>query len=126
MSGLRMRFVRLPLADAAPEQYSGGTTPRSDIYSLGATCYVLLTGQVPPHALRRAISKDGDLLQPAHELVPAIPEEVAYSIERAMAIHSEDRFETVAQFWKELSSQSSEHPGEAGAPELAGCPTTST
>ena len=97
---------------AAPEQYSGGTTPRSDIYSLGATCYVLLTGQVPPHALRRAISKDGDLLQPAHKLVPAIPEGVAHSIERAMAIHSEDRFETVAQFWKELSSQSSAHPEE--------------
>ena len=95
---------------AAPEQYSGGTTARADLYSLGATCYVLLTGQVPPHALRRAISKEADLLQPANELVPEVPERVARSMARAMAIHSEDRFETVEQFWQELRNRSTEQP----------------
>jgi len=35
-----------------PEQYSGaGTTPASDIYSLGATLYAILTGKKPPNSL---------------------------------------------------------------------------
>lgn len=95
---------------AAPEQYDGGTTTRADIYSLGATFYALLTGKVPPHALRRAINRDADLLEPARELVPEIPAGVAEAITCAMAIHSEDRFETIEQFWQELNSQTSEQP----------------
>jgi serine/threonine protein kinase len=97
---------------AAPEQYGGGTTPRTDLYSLGATLYTMLTGQIPPHALRRAISRDADLLQPAHEIVLAVPEGVAQAIGRAMAIQSEDRFETVEQFWQELTSQATEQSGQ--------------
>lgn len=97
---------------AAPEQYDGGTTPRADIYSLGATFYALLTGKVPPHALRRAINKNDDLLQPPRALAPEIPEGVAQAITRAMEIHSEDRFETIEQFWQALNGHASEQPGQ--------------
>ena len=39
---------------AAPEQYVGGTNPRTDIYGLGATLYTLLTGTIPIDAISRA------------------------------------------------------------------------
>ena len=111
---------------AAPEQYGGGTTPRADIYSLGATLYTLLTGQVPPHALRRAIRRDTDLLQPAHEIVPTIPERVSETIARAMAIQSEDRFETVEQLWQKLRSHGSEHSGHLMYENALNTPPTPT
>ncbi len=41
-----------------PEQYSGsGTSPVSDIYSLGATLYAVLTGQKPPDSVGLLVSK---------------------------------------------------------------------
>src|SRR6266704_5059132 len=47
----------------APEQYSSGTNNRTDIYGLGATFYVLLSGIVPADAFTRMIrlgSKESD------------------------------------------------------------------
>jgi serine/threonine protein kinase len=89
---------------AAPEQYRGGTNPRTDIYALGATLYTLLTGYTPPDAILRITADERrDPLVAVNQLVPTIPGAVARAIARAMAIRSEDRFETVEQFWQEVT-----------------------
>ena len=90
---------------AALEQYGGGTTTRTDIYGLGATLYVLLTGIVPLDAISRVTrskNKGTDLLKPVHLLAPEVPSAVSQAIQRAMSIDSDDRFETIEQFWQEL------------------------
>ncbi|GMU57767.1 MAG: hypothetical protein AMXMBFR33_69130 [Candidatus Xenobia bacterium] len=53
---------------SAPEQYTGGTDPQSDLYSLGATAYALLTGRVPPESVDLAVG--GQSLEPLARLRP--------------------------------------------------------
>jgi serine/threonine protein kinase len=91
---------------AAPEQYGSGTTPRTDIYGLGATFYTLLTGRIPSDAIARVVGSKGgiDPLQPVHLLAPTLPTAVAQAIERALSISSENRFETVEEFWQALNA----------------------
>ena len=84
---------------AAPEQYDGAISTRTDIYGLGATFYTLLTGIVPADALHRKRlieSENSDPLQPVDQLVPAIPAHVAEAIQRAMSLDSNGR--TTEQF----------------------------
>lgn len=91
----------------APEQYSIGTTPRTDIYGLGATIYTLLTGHVPVDALQRMIQlseKGEDPLLPIQELLPSLSPAVAATIHRAMATRSADRFPTIEAFWQALQA----------------------
>lgn len=92
---------------AAPEQYGSGTSPRTDVYGLGATIYTLVTGTIPIDASSRVIrawDKRGDLLKPPDQLVPAIPKAIAQTIVRAMSINSADRYETVEEFWQTLNA----------------------
>lgn len=90
---------------AAPEQYMGGTNPRTDIYGLGATLYTLLSGQTPPDALVRATrSQGGDPLRSANAALPAVPRSIVEIIQRAMSLHSDDRYETVEEFWQQLQA----------------------
>jgi len=79
------------------EQIRGsGTDPRSDLYSLAATMWTLLTAQIPPDALARlsdsAVDGNADPLKPAHELNPEVPVAVSMVFHKAMAINRADRF----------------------------------
>jgi serine/threonine-protein kinase len=81
----------------APEQArdSRATSVRSDIYSLGCTCYYLLTGSPPyaggdvPEKLRRHAQEPPPDL---HQLRPEVPEALAALIQRMMAKRPERRF----------------------------------
>jgi serine/threonine protein kinase len=72
---------------APPEQMNGsGTDARTDLYSLAATLYHLMTGVPPP--LERAMTiLEGkpDPLRPAHELNPNVTPAVAAVLQQAMA-----------------------------------------
>ncbi|HLG61386.1 MAG TPA: serine/threonine-protein kinase [Ktedonosporobacter sp.] len=100
----------------APEHYSRGTGPRSDIYSLGATFYTLLTGVVPIDSLYRLTqlsSKNADPLEPVKAVAPSVPEPIAEAVQRALALNSNERFATVEEFWQALSSYNIEEVAEA-------------
>lgn len=70
---------------------------RSDIYSVGATLYFLLTARMPVDPLERSIEiLEGkpDPLKSPHKVDPSIPTEVSDVIMRAMEIKRENRFDS--------------------------------
>lgn len=88
------------------EQVHGsGTDPRSDIYSLGATLYHLITGIIPADAPTRydAIEEGkADPLRPASEVNPEVTEEIGEVLSRAMAMSRRDRFASAVEMRKAL------------------------
>jgi serine/threonine protein kinase len=80
---------------ASLEQIQGtGTDPRSDLYSLAATLYHLLTGVPPADALTRAmnvLSNKPDPLIEAHHIRPEIPLGVSRLLYEAMSLNAEER-----------------------------------
>jgi serine/threonine protein kinase len=82
-----------------------GTTPRSDIYALGATLYHLLTGVKPLDAVARAtalVNSKSDPLRPADEIYRAVGPEIAAILSRAMALNPEDRYASANDFREAL------------------------
>jgi len=103
----------------APEQYALGTNLRTDIYGLAATFYALITGVVPTDALYRLTqmgSKNTDPLESVQQLVPDVPTHIADALHRAMAINSNERFETVEAFWQALNAQPIAQPSVTVVP----------
>lgn len=80
---------------ASLEQIQGtGTEPRSDLYSLGATLYHLLTGIPPADALTRAmnvLNGQNDPLISAHLVNNKVPLGVAEVLRKAMALNANER-----------------------------------
>jgi serine/threonine protein kinase len=94
---------------ASLEQIQGtGTDPRSDLYSLAATIYHLLTNVAPEDALTRAMSvltQKPDPLVPANQIRPEIPAGVAAIIHKALDLDAAQRPSTAAEMRQMLRSQ---------------------
>jgi eukaryotic-like serine/threonine-protein kinase len=87
------------------EQYGEDDThtdARSDIYSLGATLYHLLTNQSPAEAKQRFLKPEA--LVPPRSINPAISEVVERALVTAIAMHPDDRPTNVAEFSSMLLS----------------------
>lgn len=86
---------------ASLEQIQGtGTDPRSDLYSLAATLYHLLTNSPPADALTRAmavLSNRPDPLTPANSIEPSVPRGLAGVLHNAMALNAEERPASAAE-----------------------------
>jgi len=101
-------------AYTAPEVLAGATpTPRSDVYSLGATLFCAITG----HAAFERRSGErvvAQFLRITSQPIPdlreqGLPADVAAAIEGAMAREAADRPETAAQFGEQLRAIQHSH-----------------
>jgi hypothetical protein len=98
---------------------------RSDIYSLGATLYHLVTGKTPVDPLERSIELlDGnaDPLEAPHKLDPKIPTEFSEVLMRALEIKRENRFDSAVimrQVVRTAIARARERDEDADARELA-------
>ncbi|HEY43169.1 MAG TPA: protein kinase [Anaerolineae bacterium] len=86
-----------------PEQYgTGRTDPRTDVYSLGATMYAALTAAIPEDSIQRAMGREK--LTPVRKRNPDVSSGAAKVIEKALAVHPEDRYQSVREMANALRS----------------------
>src|SRR5699024_7138656 len=81
---------------APPEQYSGQTDPRSDIYALGMTMHHLLTGVDP---------RGGDPYAPVRQWNPDLSEGIEIIIDKCVQPAAENRYQSCSDLLYDL-----EHP----------------
>jgi Tol biopolymer transport system component len=86
-----------------PEQYGAARTDhRSDVFSLGATLYAALTGTIPEDSLARTMEQVE--LTPVRKRNPKVSRRLASAVEKALAVHPDDRFQTAEEFKQALLS----------------------
>lgn len=81
---------------APPEQYSGQTDPRSDIFALGMTMHHLLTGVDP---------RNGEAYAPVRQWNPELSEGIEAIIDKCVEPVAENRYQSCADLLYDL-----EHP----------------
>lgn len=98
------------------EQYGGDTghtDARTDIYALGATLYHLISGAAPPDAKQRFL-KPG-ILTPLRQINPQLSVRTERAVQRAMAMHPDDRPKDVVELRDALLGHRFQSKGAAAA-----------
>jgi serine/threonine protein kinase len=94
----------------APEQFRNAknATVQCDIYSLGATLYMMVTGQMPFAGcppLDAFMKKMNNELSPARMLVPGLSENIDWAIRQAMDSDPEKRQRSCQEFVDDLAGK---------------------
>lgn len=93
----------------SPEQATGDAEPdaRSDIYSLGAMAYFLLTGRPPfldDKAIKVLMAHAYELPHPLTKYEPSVPADVEQIVLKCLAKKAADRYQTVAELAADLDN----------------------
>ena len=110
----------------SPEQVEGGTVDsRSDLYSLGATCYYMLAGR-PPYqgetGYAVAVQHIKGNPEPLDRLRPDLPGELVRIVQKLMARDADQRYQTGRQVIRDLQKVA----GELSASPEGGAMTPSS
>ena len=95
--------IVLTTSFSAPEVLLGKVEPVSDVYSLGAILYLLLTGTQPDELMQRTQQR----LRSPHELNPRISGSVNEIVMQALSLEPSERFQSVKELAEALSSRHS-------------------
>ena len=95
--------IVLATSFSAPEVLLGKVEPVSDVYSLGAILYLLLTGTQPDGLTQRTQQR----LRSPHELNPRISGSVNEIVMQALSLEPSERFQSVKELAEALSSRRS-------------------
>jgi serine/threonine protein kinase len=95
----------------APEQFRNAKNAdlRCDIYALGATLYMMVTGELPFRSsgpLDAWMKKMHNDLLPPRKVVPSISERIDWAIRRAMSADPEQRPVSCREFVEDLTGRS--------------------
>lgn len=108
----------------APEQAKGHPVDeRSDLYSVGVVLYEMLTGTVPfrgDSAVTVALKHVNEVPAEPAELVPGMPYALNQIVLKAMAKDPSDRYQSAAEFARDLRAAREGGPVQAAAFDAGG------
>ncbi|MGJ5816070.1 protein kinase domain-containing protein [Paludibaculum fermentans] len=101
---------------ASPEQFAGeAQTTATDVYSLGAVLYKLLTGMAPPKNLQSGETKE--VVAPS-KVNSEIPKDVDYVLRKALRTEPEERYSSVDELAGDIRAVLEWRPVQARAGDI--------
>src|SRR5437879_2362203 len=94
----------------APEQNLGEATPASDLYSVGAVLFFLLTSQDPQASMKQLAAGKAELFRSPRDLEASVPRGLSDVVTKAMSFDPKERFPTAQDMAQAISGAPEERP----------------